>query len=66
MIYIIAFVLETLTGCGSFFLQSRVTKNLLSPTKEALQLHILRSAYAAGRIWGVTLQPSDQIPSPVD
>ena len=28
--------------------------------------HILRSVYAAGRTRGVTLQPSDQIPSPVD
>ena len=38
----------------------------LPPTREALQLHILRSAYTTGWIWGVTLQPSDQIPSPVD
>ena len=38
----------------------------LPPTREALQLHILRSAYAAGQIWGVTLQPNDQITSPVD
>ena len=22
--------------------------------------------YAAGRVWGASLQPSDQIPSPVD
>ena len=35
----------------------------LSPTKEALQFHVLHSVHAAGRIWGVTLQPSDQIPS---
>ena len=33
---------------------------------EALQLHILRSAFAVRRIWDVTLQPSDQIPSSVD
>ena len=38
----------------------------LPPTREALQFHILRWAYTAGWIWGVTLQPSDQIPSPVD
>ena len=38
----------------------------LPPTREPLQLHILRSAYAAGWIWGVTLQLSDQIPSPFD
>ena len=38
----------------------------LPPTREALQLHILRSVYAAGCIWGVTLQPSDQIPSLVN
>ena len=38
----------------------------LPPAREALQLHILRSAYAAGRIWCVTLQPRHQIPSPVD
>ena len=38
----------------------------LALTREALQLLILRSAFAAGWIWGVTLQPSDHIPSPVD
>ena len=38
----------------------------LPSTREAFQLHILRSAYSAGWIWGITLQPSDQIPSPVD
>ena len=38
----------------------------LPPTREAFQLHILHSAYAAAWIWGVTLQPSDQIPSLVD
>ena len=37
----------------------------LPPTKEALRLHILRSAYNASWIWGVTLRPSDQVPSPV-
>ena len=35
-------------------------------TRYTLQLHSLRSAYGAGWIWGVTLEPSDQIPSPVD
>ena len=49
------------------FTKSRDNKpRTFSPTKEALQLHILRSVHAAGRIWGVTLQPSDQIPSLVD
>ena len=38
----------------------------LPPTRKALQLYILLPAYAAGWIWGVTLQSSDQIPSPVD
>ena len=38
----------------------------LPPTREALQLYILRSAYAAGWTGGVTLQRSDQIPSSVD
>ena len=38
----------------------------LALRREALQLLILRSAFAAGWIWGVTLQPSDHIPSPVD
>ena len=38
----------------------------LTLTREALQLLILHSAFAAGWIWGVTLQSSDQIPSPVD
>ena len=38
----------------------------LCPAKEAPQLHILRSVYSAGSIGEVTLQPSDQIPSPVD
>ena len=28
--------------------------------------HIVRSAYTAARIWDVTLQPSDLIPSPDD
>ena len=49
------------------FTKSRDNKlRKLLPTREALQLHTLRSAYAAGWIRGVTLQPSDQIPSPVD
>ena len=49
------------------FTKSRDNKlRKLSPTKEALQFHILHSVHAAGRIWGVTLQPSDQIPSLVD
>ena len=38
----------------------------LPPTNEALQLDILRSVQAACRIWDVTLQSSDQIPSLVD
>ena len=67
MIHIIAFVRATLTGCDSFCLQSRViTNRKLCPAKEAPQLHILRSVYSAGSIGEVTLQPSDQIPSPVD
>ena len=52
-----------------FLLFTKSTENILrklSSTREALQLHILRSAYFAGWIWGATLQPSDQIPSPVD
>ena len=49
------------------FTKSRDNKlRKLSPTEEALQLHILHLVHAAGRIWGVTLQPSDQIPSLVD
>ena len=49
------------------FTKSRDNKlRKLSPTKEALQFHILHSVHATGRIWGVTLQPSDQIPSLVD
>ena len=49
------------------FTKSRDSKlRKLSPTKEALQLHILHSVHATVRIWGVTLQPSDQIPSLVD
>ena len=31
-----------------------------------MQLHVLRSTYTGGWIWGVTSYPSDQIPSPVD
>ena len=38
----------------------------LPSTNEALQLDILRSVQAACRIWDVTLQSSDQIPSLVD
>ena len=52
-----------------FLLFKRLSDNKLRklpPTKEVLQLHILRSAYTAGWIWDVTLQPSDKIPSPVD
>ena len=52
-----------------FLLFSKSSGNKLRKlplTREALQLHILLSAYAAGWIWGVTLQPSNQIPSPVD
>ena len=45
--HIIAFIRKTLTGCSSFRLQSRVTTNRESfPRKrEALQLHVLLSAY---------------------
>ena len=52
-----------------FFLFTKLSENnlrRLSLTKEALQLHILRSAYAAGGTWSVILQPSDQMPSQVD
>ena len=49
-------------------LQSQVTTNWESfPWQERLcSFIILRSAYAAGWTWGVTLQPSDQIPSLAD
>ena len=51
-----------------FLLFTKLSDKLrkLPPTKEALQLHILRLVHAAGRIWGVILQPSDQIPSLLD
>ena len=52
-----------------FFLFTKLSENKLRkllPTREALQFDILCSAYTAGWIWGATLQPSDQIPSPVD
>ena len=52
-----------------FFLFTKSSENKLRKlalTREALQLLILHSAFAAGWIWGVTLQSSDQIPSPVD
>ena len=51
-----------------FLLFTKSSENKLRKlplTRVALQLHISRSAYGAGWIWGVTLQPSDQIPSPV-
>ena len=38
----------------------------LPPIKAAPRLHILRSLHAASRIWGVTLQLSDQLSSLVD
>ena len=38
----------------------------LPPTKAARWLHILRSVHAASRIWGLTLQLSDQLSSLVD
>ena len=59
MTHIIAFIRTTFTE------SSDIKLRMLPPTREALQLHILRSAYAAGWIWGVTLPPSDKIPSPV-
>ena len=43
---------------------SRLRK--LPQKRDALQLYILRSACAVGWIRGVTLQPSNQIPSPAD
>ena len=36
------------------------------PSVYKVTFHILHSAYTAGRIWSVTLQPTDQIPSPID
>ena len=67
MTNIIALIQTTLTGCFLLFTKSSENKlRKLPPTRGALQLHILRSAYAAGWILGVALQPSDQIPSPVD
>ena len=36
------------------------------PSVYKVTFHIFRSRYAAGRIWGVTLQPTDQIPCQVD
>ena len=44
----------------------RTSRQALIPFVYFVTFHILRSAYAAGKIWGVKLQPSDQIPSPVD
>ena len=68
VIHIIAFIWAMLTGCGSSGLKSRGKINWESfPQKrETLQLHVLRSTYTGGWIWGVTSYPSDQIPSPVD
>ena len=49
--------------CFLLFTKSSENKlRKLPPTRKALRLHILRSAHAAGSIWGVTLQTSDQIP----
>ena len=68
VIHIIAFIWAMLTGCGSSGLKSRGKINWESfPQKrETLKLHVLRSTYTGGWIWGVTSYPSDQIPSPVD
>ena len=52
-----------------FLLLTKLTDNKLRKlylTREALKLHILCSAYAVGWIEGVTLQPSDKIPSPFE
>ena len=38
----------------------------LPPTRDALRLHILRSAFVAGCIWGQCLQGHDAIPDPTD
>ena len=46
------FYTKTLTGWGSFYLQSRVTTGDEVPaTRDPLQLHILRSGCACGWIW---------------
>ena len=52
-----------------FLLFTKSSENKLRKpplTRYAFQFHSLRSAYGAGWIWGVTLKPSDQIPSPFD
>ena len=38
----------------------------LPPTREALCLHVFRSTYAAGWIWGVTLKCNVVVPYPVE
>ena len=66
-IHIIAFIRATLTDC--FFFLSKSSENKLKKlplTSYTLQLHRLRSAYGADWIWGMALEPSDQIPSPAD
>ena len=37
----------------------------LPPTRDSLNLHVLRSAYTAGWVWGSILQGDIDIPSPV-
>ena len=67
MIHIIAYVRTMLTACGSFCLQNGVIADIESFPREERYLHISYLAYtAAWRIWVLTLQPSDQIPSPVE
>ena len=38
----------------------------IPPTEAALIEHVKRTAYQAGHIWGQTLTPSPELPSPQD
>ena len=64
----IAFIQTTLTGCGSFCLESRVTTNCESFLRQERYYRFIFYVQRTLLVeYGVaTLQPSDQIPCSVD
>jgi hypothetical protein len=48
----------------SIFAQGTRSIENIPPTKDALEQHIKRAAFQAGQIWGQTLAPLQELPSP--
>ena len=62
-------IVSVRTMYTSYLLVTKLRDNnirKLPPTREALRLHVFRSTYAAGWIWGVTLKRNVEVPSPVE